>query len=125
MSSMTTTPPPPRRPKFWRRAVPLPVVVYAHPFELAFGLALIINGFRTILTGQTAPSIDDSLPELFILLYRLLSMGAGVCIVAGVFIAGHPTTRPQGRTIERVGLWLAAGSYGSYAFVLEIGRAHV
>ncbi len=99
-------PPTPRRRRF-----ALPVVFYAHPFELLVGVALIVIGLRAALEGTTTPSVD-SLPDLPLLLYRAATTLGGIGVIAGLIALG--------RTVERASLYTVAGAWFSYS-VLVIG----
>lgn len=107
---MTSPPPPETR----RRSFRLPVVLYAHPFELAFGTVLVLNGIKALLTGDLSPSVDAALPTFQLLAYRLMGLAGGIGVLVGLALR----TRTIGRTIERAALWLTASSYAAYAVVI-------
>jgi hypothetical protein len=104
----TMTAPPRRR--------DLPVVLYAHPFELLVGVALIVIGLRAALEGTTTPSVD-SLPDLPLLLYRAATTVGGIGIVAGLL---NRDRLRDGKAIERASLYVVSGAWFSYS-VLVIG----
>lgn len=108
---MTTPPTPPR----WPRRPSVPVLFYAHPFELSLGIVLVVQGIRGLLTGDSSPAVDATLPEFPLLAYRLLNLLAGVGIVVGLLIR----ERALGRAVERAACWLAAGGYLAYVVLLE------
>jgi len=87
---------------------------YAHPFELALGFVMVISGIRAFISGESSPSINDALPEELLLAFQIISFLAGVCLLAGLALRSNAF----GRTIERVGTILAAGTYGGYAAIL-------
>ena len=102
---MTVTPPPPDR----RRHSPrIPVVLYAHPFELALGAALLVNGVRGF-TGSLSPSVDQ-LPQLPLALYLIVSTVGGLGVVLGLVT--------ERKTIERSALYLVAAAYAAYGILL-------
>jgi hypothetical protein len=101
-----TSPPPPEHRR--RKLPPLPVVLYAHPFELALGAALIVNGARGFV-GSLSPSVDQ-LPQLPLALYLIVSTVGGLGVVIGL-ITGR-------KTIERSALYLVAASYAAYGILL-------
>jgi hypothetical protein len=102
---MTVTPPPPEH----RRHSPrLPVVLYAHPFELALGAALIVNGVRGFV-GSLSPSVDQ-LPQLPLALYLVVSTVGGLGVVIGLVV--------ERKAIERSALYLVAASYAAYGILL-------
>jgi len=92
----------------------VPILFYAHPFELAIGFVLFQAGIRSFLSGESSPSINDALPSEVLLTFQIVSFLAGVCILIGLPLR----TRLYGRMLERVGCLLAAGSYGVYALIL-------
>jgi uncharacterized integral membrane protein len=101
-----------RRP---RRRFSLPVILYAHPFELALGFAFAALGIRGLIADVTSPSVD-ALPELPLLLYRLGSIIAGLGIIAGLIMR----QRPIGRAIERASCYVLAGVLGAFALILLV-----
>ena len=40
----------------------IPVLLYAHPFEVTLGVILVVNGVRQLATGDSSPAIDHALP---------------------------------------------------------------
>lgn len=109
---MTVTGPIPPKPTGVRRRIP--VLLYAHPFEVTLGVILVVNGVRQLATGDSSPAIDDALPPVELLLYRVAGLVGGIAILAGLATRSHAA----GRTIERAGLWLVAGSYAAYLVML-------
>lgn len=101
---------PPRRP---RRPPSLPVILYAHPFELAVGVAFVVIGLRALIEGTTTPSVDR-LPDVPLALYRLASTVGGVGIIAGLLARAHPI----GRAIERAALYTTSGAWAGYAVLI-------
>ena len=106
---MTT---PPSRPRSARRGR-IPVVLYAHPFEVALGVAFVVIGLRTLIEGQTTPAVD-ALPDLPHLLYRVVSVLGGVGVLVGIALRRHAA----GRTVERASLYAVAGAWAAYAVVV-------
>lgn len=102
----------------WRAIVAhlpeLPPVFYAHPFELAFGFVMFISGLRAFVSGESSPSINDTLPPAILTAFQLVSFLAGAAILAGLALRRHVF----GRALERLGTILAAGTYAAYAVVL-------
>lgn len=96
-----------------RRRKPIGVLLYSHPFEVALGVAFLVNAARAILEGTSAPSVD-ALPPLPLFLYRLASGAAGLGILAGVWWGD----RPLGSAIRRAALYVIAGVWSSYAVLL-------
>lgn len=101
-----TMPPRIRPPR--RRRLTLPVVFYAHPFELALGAALVINGVRGIV-GDNTPSVD-ALPPLPRLLYLAVSTIGGLGVVIGLW-----THR---KAVERASLFLVAAAYATVGILI-------
>lgn len=97
-----------------RRSWQLPVVFYAHPFELALGIVLLVNGTRGLLSGDTSPAVNNALPESVLLAYAVLSIVGG----AGLLLGLRWRAAPVGRGLERLALWVMCGVYSSYVVVL-------
>lgn len=96
-----------------RRRRDLPVVLYAHPFELALGVAFTLIGLRALVEGTTTPSVDQ-LPELPLLLYRAATTIGGLGVIAGLLGRAHAL----GRTIERASLYTVAGTWAGYSVLV-------
>lgn len=103
---------PPRHPAR-RRRVGVPVIFYAHPFELGLGAAFVILGLKGLLAGSTSPSVD-ALPAWTLLLYRVATLLAGVAIIAGLLLREHPA----GRAVERFGCYVLASVLLAFALIL-------
>lgn len=105
----------------WRPRIP--VLFYAHPFELAIGFVLFISGIRAFVSGDSSPTINDALPPAVLVTFQVVSFLAGTLILIGLPIR----RKPQGRALERAGCVLAAGTYTGYgvilAFTLPLGLA--
>lgn len=108
-------PPRPGRRRFGLRRYRLgvPVVLYAHPFELGVGAAFVILGLRGIIAGTSGPSVD-ALPEVPLLMYRVASMLAGAGIVVGLMLREHPV----GRAIERAACYVLASALLAFALLV-------
>lgn len=103
------TNPPPRS----ARRVRVPVVLYAHPFEIALGVAFVVIGLRTVIEGQTTPAVDE-LPELPLLLYRVVSVLGGLGVLVGIGYRRHAL----GRTVERASLYALCGAWAAYGVIV-------
>lgn len=103
----------------------LPVVLFTHPFELALGSALAINGVRG-LTGHNSPSVA-TLPSLPLAMYLVVSTIGGIGVVTGLLLvdrAGKSYTRAAiGLAVERSCLYLVAASYAGLGILL-VGVNH-
>lgn len=104
---VTTT----RRP-WWTR---IPPVLLTHPFEVALSIALLAPPARGLLAGAVTPSVDSTLPEVPLAAYQLVSGLAGLMILSGLLT--REKWRP-GRTLERAGMWMAAGAFIGYGVVV-------
>lgn len=94
----------------------LPVVLYAHPFELAIGAAFILLGLKGLVGGHSSPSVD-ALPDLSLVLYRLAELAAGIGILVGLAVRD----KPIGRAVERAACYVLASALVAFA-VLLVGR---
>lgn len=94
----------------------MPVVVYAHPFELGIGAAFIVLGVKGLLGGHSSPSVD-SLPELSLLLYRVAELLAGIGVLVGLAIRQEAL----GRAVERAACYVLGSALIAFA-VLLVGR---
>lgn len=104
-----STPPTMTRRNLW-------LTIQTHPFELALGAALAINGLRGFF-GDVTASID-ALPELPRFLYLAVSALGGVGVAAGLILNDPPSHIGLGKTLERASLWLVAASYGGLGILL-------
>lgn len=97
-----------------RHAPELPVVFYAHPFELALGFVLTLGGIRAVITGGDITPAVNLLPSPVLYVFAAVSFGAGIGILLGL------ATRRKtfGRAIERGACWLAAGNYIGYGYII-------
>lgn len=97
----------------------VPVEVYTQPFELALGLALVINGVRALI-GGLSPSVS-TLPPLPLYLYVIVSTIGGAGVTVGLLF-GRPTpdhpVRVAGLRVERASLYLVAASYAVLLVVI-------
>lgn len=98
------------------RRLRIPVVVYAHPFELGIGAAFVVLGLKGLLGGQSSPSVD-SLPEVSLLLYRLAELTAGIGVLVGLSIRQEAL----GRAVERAACYVLGSALIAFA-VLLVGR---
>lgn len=96
-----------------------PVALYTHPFELALGVVLVINGVRGI-ANSFSPSVG-SLPLVPLILFLIVSTLGGVGVIVS-FLAFKPATtgppRFTGPRLERASLFLVAASYAAVAALL-------
>lgn len=98
------TGPPPRR----RR---LPVVCYAHPFELSVAVVLILSAIRT----GTAPSALTAVVGVWLTGLWVAAVGAGgLAALAGLAYRAHAF----GRTVERAAMYAVAGACAAYAVAI-------
>lgn len=93
---------------------PLPVVFYAHPFELALGVVLVVNALRAFTAGDVSPALDEALPASIRVIYQLASFLGG----AGVLLGLRYRAQPRGRNLERASLVLMCAVYASFVVVL-------
>lgn len=93
---------------------PLPVVFYAHPFELALGIVLVVNAARAFTAGDVSPALDEALPDGLRLVYQTASLLGGVGVLAGLRYRAHP----RGRNLERAALIVMGCVYASFVVVL-------
>lgn len=91
----------------------LPVVLYAHPFELAFGLILTLIGIRQAGALGAQP-VGFDVPGYVDAAVVVGSILGGVSILVG--LAGRTKALP--RAIEKAGLYLVAGVFTAYAVAL-------
>lgn len=94
----------------------LPVIIYAHPFELGIGAAFVILGLKGLLGGHSSPSVD-ALPDVSLIAYRLAELAAGAGILVGLAVRD----KPIGRAIERASCYVLGSALLAFA-VLLIGR---
>lgn len=97
-----------------RRRIRLPILFYAHPFELVLGFLLVLSGIRALIDGDTTPSVNAALPPSILVAFQTMSFLAGLGIMSGLILRTYAT----GRMLERAGLWLAVSAYGGYGIVL-------
>lgn len=95
------------------------LTLLAHPFELALGAALVINGAAGF-AGYPTASVA-SLPELPQLLYLTVSTLGGLGVIIGLILNDPPSHIGLGKSLERASLFLVASSYLALA-VLLVGR---
>jgi len=109
----------------------LPPVVFDRGIELGLAAALAFSGFRAILDAAATPASVNSLGACLAIIFRVASMLGGVMVFAGLLYGSTraiartaPEARKRarraafGRTLERAGLWITAGSLLSYAVAL-------
>lgn len=96
----------------------LPLVLYTHPFELALGAALALNGIRGIF-GSVSPSLE-TLPAIPLGLYVVVSTIGGIGVITGILLGGNDLTahRGLGMSLERAGLFCVASAYLGLAVLL-------
>jgi hypothetical protein len=95
--------------------VRIPLVLLTHPFELALGSVLAINGVRGWL-GDLSSSLLD-LPEWLTLAYLIVSTIGGVGVVAGIVLRADHLVG-LGVRLERSSLFLVAASYTTLALAI-------
>lgn len=99
-----------------RRRLRVPVVAYAHPFELGIGAAFVILGLKGLIAGHSSPSVD-SLPEVSLILYRVAQVAAGIGILIGLALRD----KPVGRAIERAACYVLGSALLAFALLI-VGR---
>lgn len=92
----------------------VPILFYAHPFELAFGFVLFVSGIRAFVSGESSAAINNALPEAALIAFQIVSFLAGSAVISGLLLRD----KPFGRTLERIGCLLASGAYTGYAVIL-------
>lgn len=107
-AAVSPTPPRPRR---------LPAVLYAHPFELALGVAFILAGVRAteVLDFRAFP-LDDRIVDLVLTGYIVGGIIGGAGILTGLACR----VSALGRTIEQASLLLVAGVWSAYGLNLAL-----
>ena len=98
----------------------LRLVALAHPFELALGAALALNGLRGLL-GSVSPSVD-ALAELPRILYLAVSSLGGIGVIVGLILNDPPRHFGLGKAIEQASLYLVAASYAVLALIIVAGN---
>ena len=91
------------------------LTLLAHPFELALGAALAINGLAG-LVGYPSPSVA-ALPLVVRLGYLAISLLGGIGVV-GLILNDPPSHVGLGKSLERASLYLVAASYLALAVML-------
>lgn len=107
MGRVTATPPIRRR----KPRVPL----YAHPFELAFGVVLLTGVIRDLGLLGSAPSTFSGLVEPAV---RYFYVGSSFLGGIGILYGLARRERPIARALERAGLYFAAGGFAAYGVAL-------
>jgi hypothetical protein len=92
------------------------LTLLAHPFELALGAALAINGLAGII-GYPSPSVA-ALPFIVRLGYLAISLLGGIGVVVGLILNDPPSHVGLGKSLERASLYLVAASYIALAVML-------
>lgn len=107
-----TTPPPAAAPRHRAR---LPVLLYAQPFEVAFGLILLLSSLRAL--GVAGPSSVAELGDGLRYAYAAACAVAGALLLVGLAGRAHAFYR----ALEKAGLFLAVGVFSSFgaAILLE------
>jgi hypothetical protein len=101
-------------PSFSRRNFRLTLL--AHPFELAIGAALAINGVRGFF-GGLSPSMT-TIPAVSLYLFLITSTLGGIGVVIGLILNDPPQHQGFGKALERSSLFLVASSYGALALII-------
>lgn len=103
-------------PSFSRRNFRLTLL--AHPFELAIGAALAINGVRGFF-GGLSPSMT-TIPAVSLYLFLVTSTLGGLGVVVGLILNDPPRHQGFGKALERSSLFLVAYSYAALALILVV-----
>lgn len=93
----------------------LPLVLLGHPFELALGGVLVVNGVRGFL-GEISPSLA-LLPEWLVMAYLVLSTIGGLGVITGLFLRADHLVG-FGVRLERSSLFLVSASYFTLAVAI-------
>lgn len=103
----STSPTPPRR--------RVPVVLYAHPFEVALGISFVLAGIRAteVLDFQAFP-LDRKIVDVVLTGYIVAGVIGGIGVLIGLAIR----VQPFGRTLEQAALCLVAGAWSAYGLNL-------
>ena len=99
----------------------MPVVLYAHPFELCFAVVLLINGARAVSAGNDdPPTLTQVLPGPVVTAWQYGTIIAGLAIIGGLLAR----RRALARAVEKAGLYVGAGVASAYgtALLLVIGK---
>lgn len=94
----------------------LRLTMLTHPFELALGLALAINGAAG-LAGFATPSVA-AMPGIVRYPYLALSLLGGIGVIVGLILNDPPRHIGLGKSLERASLFLVAASYAGLAVLL-------
>lgn len=92
------------------------LTLLTHPFELALGAALAINGV-TGLVGFATASVA-ALPAYARIPYLAISLLGGIGVVVGLLANDPPRHVGFGKSLERASLFLVAASYGGLGLAL-------
>lgn len=91
--------------------------LFAHPFEIALSVVLLLVGIRTLLDAAALPASVEALPGALSYVFSIVSIAAGALTLAGL-----ATSRVWAYGLEQGGLWLSAAAWACYASGL-IGMA--
>lgn len=100
----------PRRPRHR-----LPVVLYAHPIELALAVALTLAGLRSLIQSAAVPgSLEASASHLAVLAWQVGSVAGGLGLLVGLL----GRRRAFFRALERASCFIVGSVAAAYAVAL-------
>lgn len=93
----------------------LPVVLYAHPIELALAVALTLAGIRALIQHTATPaSLEASASAVAVIAWQVGSVVGGLGLLAGLI----GRRRRICRAIERASCYIVGSVAGAYAVAL-------
>lgn len=92
------------------------LTLLTHPFELALGAALAINGIAGLVGFATASVA--ALPAYARIPYLAISLVGGIGVVIGLLSNDPPRHVGFGKSLERASLFLVAASYAGLGVAL-------
>lgn len=96
------------------------LTLLTHPFELALGAALAINGVAGLIGFATASVA--ALPPFVRYPYLAISLLGGLGVIVGLIANDPPRHVGFGKSLERASLFLVAASYAGLGVALIGGN---